>query len=105
MLRTFRAENLRALRLVACDDVPPVMVIAGPNGVGKSTLLSAIHRKLITLSFDVDTQILYQPPHRAIRRQRVQRRSLMGQLRSLFDTLAANDVQAFEGMSVSYPAR
>ena len=57
------------------------------------------------LSFDVDTQILYQPPHRAIRRQRVQRRSLMGQLRSLFDTLAANDVQAFEGMSVSYPAR
>lgn len=105
MLKSFRAEGLKAIRLAQCDSVPPVMVIAGPNGVGKSTLLSAIHRRQIGVNFEDDTTVLYQPPHRAIRRQRVQRRYLMGALKSFVATLTGNDVQGFEGLPISYPAR
>lgn len=43
-LKRFRVEDQKALRLAVCDDVPVVMLIAGPNGVGKSTLLYSLHR-------------------------------------------------------------
>lgn len=100
MLKSFKAQQVKAVRLAQCDSVPPVMVIAGPNGVGKSTLLSAIHRRQITVNFEGDTTVLYQPPHRAIRRQRVQRRYLMGALKSFVATLTGNDVQGFDRLRV-----
>ena len=41
----FRIENQKVIRLCECSSVPPVMIIAGPNGVGKSTLLYCLERK------------------------------------------------------------
>jgi len=103
-LRSFRVENQKALRLAQSEQVPRVMVIAGPNGVGKSTLLHCLHRKTGAL-YDDGTQVIYQPPHRAIRRQRVQRRWLGGGLRRLVDIFAGGEVSGFEGLHVPFPAR
>jgi predicted ATPase len=104
-LTAFRVENDRALRLAECGRVPPVMVVAGPNGVGKSTLLYALHRR-VGLTMDDGTQIIYQPPHRAIRRQQVQRRWLTGgALRTLGETFADQSVNGFEGLQIPFPSR
>jgi predicted ATPase len=37
--RSFKVGPLKGLRQAACDPVPNLMVICGPNGVGKSSLL------------------------------------------------------------------
>ncbi|MGA2454235.1 MAG: AAA family ATPase [Solirubrobacteraceae bacterium] len=104
-LTAFRVENDRALRLAECQGVPPVMVVAGPNGVGKSTLLYALHRRT-GLTMDDGTQIIYQPPHRAIRRQQVQRRWLTGgALRTLGETFSDESVGGFEGLQIPFPSR
>jgi ABC-type cobalamin/Fe3+-siderophores transport system ATPase subunit len=106
MLRSFRVSNEKGLRLAVCDDVPKVMLIAGPNGIGKSTLLHALYRRS-GANYDPDTVLppLYQPPHRAIRRQQVQRRYLGGVIRTLREMFSADSVVGIEGMPVSYPAR
>ena len=103
-LKRFRVENEKALKLAACDQVPPVMVVAGPNGVGKSTLLYALQRR-VGATLDDDTRIVYQPPHRAIRRQQVQRRWLGGALRPLADVFADQSVGGFEGLQIPFPSR
>lgn len=103
-LKNFRVQNERALRLAACDQVPPVMVVAGPNGVGKSTLLYALQRRL-GAELDADTRIIYQPPHRAIRRQQVQRRWLGGAYRPLAEIFAQESVGGFEGLQIPFPNR
>jgi ABC-type cobalamin/Fe3+-siderophores transport system ATPase subunit len=104
-VKSFRVENEKAIRLAECTSVPPVMIIAGPNGVGKSTLLYALHRR-IGLQQEGETQIIYQPPHRAIRRQQVQRRHLSQDVvRRLSDTFSGEAVNAFEGLAVPFPSR
>jgi hypothetical protein len=80
------------------------MVVAGPNGVGKSTLLYALHRR-IGLTMDDETQIIYQPPHRAIRRQQVQRRFLGGAVRPLAQVFSEEQVSGFEGLQIPQPSR
>lgn len=104
-LRSFRIESQKGLRLAECTAVPPVMVIAGPNGVGKSTLLFSIQRRQGTLDLDPSARLIYQPPHRAIRRQQVRRRFLMGAIRTFLDAFSANDVSAPEGISIPFPSR
>ena len=37
-IRSFRIQHPKC-QLAECENVPPIMVVAGPNGVGKSTLL------------------------------------------------------------------
>jgi energy-coupling factor transporter ATP-binding protein EcfA2 len=103
-LRSFRVENERALRLATCEQAPSVMVVAGPNGAGKSTLLYALQRRVGT-DLDGDTRIIYQPPHRAIRRQQVQRRWLGGQYRPLAEIFAQESVGGFEGLQIPFPSR
>lgn len=81
-LQSFRIANQKALKLAACNAVPSVMVIAGPNGVGKSTLLFTLKRadprggNIPTLERDGDvvvnysnnsSGVLYLPPHRVWR--------------------------------------
>lgn len=79
-LKAFKITDQKALQYAECESVPPIMIICGPNGSGKTTLLDAIKRgSRERLLEPTDTQILYQPPHRAIRRQSVQRRWLGGQ--------------------------
>jgi ABC-type cobalamin/Fe3+-siderophores transport system ATPase subunit len=105
-LRAFKVENEKAIRLAACEAVPPVMIVAGPNGVGKSTLLYALHRRTGT-EIDSDTQIIYQPPHRAIRRQQIQRRWLSGGgiTRRISEIFSNESVEALEGLSIPFPRR
>jgi AAA15 family ATPase/GTPase len=64
-IEEFRVENRRSTRLAACTALPPLMVIAGPNGTGKSTLLDALRQVL------GEGPILYVSPHRTWRRQQV----------------------------------
>lgn len=69
-LEQFSIQNKDALRRAACENVPDIMVIAGPNGVGKSTLFNAIHRDLqrpsrnSSVTAPADIQSLYFGPHR-----------------------------------------
>lgn len=104
-LTSFRIAQVKAVSLASCESVPRVMVIAGPNGVGKSTVLYELSRKRGTV-FDKETAVLYQPPHRAIRATTVQRRyTFGGAMRWFWDLLAHTEVSGFDGLSISQPAR
>lgn len=102
-LLSFRIENDRSIVLAEAIDVPKIMVIAGPNGVGKSTLLYAIKQGGRTE--DPGTRILYQGPHRVMRSTQVQRRWLGGATRWFRELLAGGDVSGFEGLNLGNTAR
>jgi predicted ATPase len=105
-LVSFKVTDIKGLRLAECSSVPPLMIICGPNGSGKSTLLDAVKRGAGERVLDPpDTDIMYQPPHRAIRRQSVQRRWLGGAVQRFGDLLRGDSVGAFEGLQVPYPQR
>lgn len=102
-LHGFRVENQRSIKLAEVAQVPRVMVIAGPNGVGKSTLLYAIRQG--PRQEDPGTVVLYQGPHRVMRSTSVQRRWVGGALKTLSDLLGAGDVSGFEGLNFQNSAR
>jgi len=104
-LQSFRVETQRSIRLAESAHVPPIMVIAGPNGVGKSTLLYAISQGQGQRVMDEGTRVLYQGPHRVMRSTNVQRRWLGGPLRLLRDILSATDVGGFEGLNFQNSSR
>lgn len=98
-LLSFRVGPVKALRLAQVDSVPRVMIIAGPNGVGKSTLLFEIKNARGTTASG-NVQYLYQGPHRVLRRTSVRRGWLSGVAKSFADLLrSAGDVSGFEGMN------
>lgn len=71
-LNSFSVQNVDAIRLVECDEVPPLMVIAGPNGVGKSTLFEELKTRMhhpagTGLTTTGDVEPVYFSPHRAPR--------------------------------------
>lgn len=103
-LLSFKIEKTKAIRLASCDQVPRVMVIAGPNGVGKSTLLFELGQKRGTKHTDT-ARFLYQPPHRAVRRTAVRRRFLMGSGAGFRDVLERPTVEGYEGLNISFPSR
>lgn len=80
------------------------MIICGANGTGKSTLLWALKQRS-GLTTEGNTNVLYQGPHRAIRRQTVRRAWLGGALTSFIDSLSADSVSVPEGLSIPYPSR
>ena len=102
-LKSFKVEERKSIKLAVADSVPPVMVIAGPNGVGKSTLLFAI--KEGGRVADEGTRFFYQGPHRVLRRTTVQRKWLGGAVRSMLDLLGMNEVSGFEGLNFFNPTR
>ncbi len=104
-LESFRVANQKSLVLAECTSVPSLMVVTGPNGVGKSSLLYALKRREGTVYTPPDTQVLYQPPHRAIRRQQVRRRWVQTQMRGFTELLAGDDVGGFEGLNIQFPQR
>lgn len=68
----FEISDVSVLKYVQCTSVPKVMIIAGPNGVGKSTLLEAITNFLrgtrkgkINVKTSNSPKPVYFPPHRA----------------------------------------
>lgn len=102
---SFRVENAKALRLAECLEVPPLMIICGANGSGKSTLLWELKQRTGVVLEPADTEVLYQGPHRAIRRQSVQRRWLGGPMTGYSEILAGDSVPVPEGLSIPYPNR
>lgn len=89
----------RSVRFAKCDNVPPLMLIAGPNGCGKSTLLNAIR------SSSGWENIVYLGPHRAMRRQNVQERHLLASPFVFEELLARQDSPQFEGIALITGAR
>lgn len=68
----FEIKNIGPLKYVKCSDVPKLVLIAGPNGVGKSTLLEEIARFLrgerrgeVNIRVSNSPKPVYLPPHRA----------------------------------------
>jgi energy-coupling factor transporter ATP-binding protein EcfA2 len=102
-LTSFNISNQKSIRSAVAERVPPVMVIAGPNGVGKSTLLYAI--KQGAGSVTSGTKLLYQGPHRVLRRTTVSRRWLTGAARWFMELLSSGDVSGYEGLSFGDAAR
>lgn len=98
-LRSFKIENQKAVVLAEVATVPSVMVIAGPNGVGKSTVLYAVKNGAGKLD-PADTRVIYQGPHRVLRRTSVQRRWLGGPMKWLQDLMTSGgDVSGYEGLN------
>lgn len=105
-LKSFKVTGIKGLQLAECQSAPQLMIVCGPNGSGKSTLLDALKRRAGEQVLDPpDTRVMYQPPHRAIRRQSVQRRWLGGQTQRFADLLGSDSVGGFEGLQVPYPQR
>src|SRR3989338_9839227 len=102
-LLSFRVENRRSVRLAEVSSVPPVMIIAGPNGVGKSTILYAI--KDGAGLFNPNTKILYQGPNRVMRKTNVHRSWLTGAYKSFQDLLSGTDVSGYDGLSFGDTSR
>jgi len=96
---SFEIHGQRSIRLAKCDSVPPVMVIAGPNGTGKSTLLNAIRS---TAGWK---NIIYIGPHRAMRRQTVQQRHIIATPFLMEELLTRQDSPGFEGVQLITGAR
>lgn len=102
-LTSFRVTAQKSIVLAEAKTVPKVMVIAGPNGVGKSTLLFAI--KSGSGQNTPNTRLFYQGPHRVLRRTNVRRSWLGGSMRWMLDLLSGSDVSGYEGLNFQNPAR
>lgn len=96
---SFEIRGQRSIRLAKWDFVPPVMIIAGPNGTGKSTLLNAIRS---TAGWH---DIIYIGPHRAMRRQTVQQRHIIATPFLMEELLTRQDSPGFEGIQLITGAR
>lgn len=89
---SFEVRSQRSIRLAKCEQVPPLMIIAGPNGTGKSTLLNTIRTS------NGYQNIMYVGPHRAMRRQQVQQRHLLASTISFESLLSSASTPGFEGI-------
>lgn len=63
-LNSFEIEDEGPISRASCDSVPQIMIIAGPNGVGKSTLLNAL-LELSNEELHGETDCPYFAPHRS----------------------------------------
>ena len=73
----------------SCDEIPPLMIIAGPNGVGKSTFL----RHLFDLpdeEFEEETKQTYLGPHRSPNSMVVNEKQILE-----FDNVSSREVFSY----------
>src|SRR4051812_23130700 len=96
---SFEVRNQRSIKYAKCDAVPALMVIAGPNGTGKSTLLNTIR------SSAGYTNVMYVGPHRSMRRQNVQSRHLLAPTISFESVLSSQQIPGFDGIRIFDGAR
>lgn len=102
-LSRFKVTNQKAVRLAECPSVPPIMVIAGPNGVGKSTLLYAIKRRKTEV--ECTGQILYISPHRIWRRQQISAQWLWQAPQRILNFLVGDSISSIQGIRILDGAR
>lgn len=91
----FSVRHQRAVRLAACESVPRVMLVTGPNGCGKSTLLNSLRS-----AGSGPGRTLYVGPHRTSRRQNVRMRFLSQQRIEMSALLSASSLPGFEGIDL-----
>jgi ABC-type cobalamin/Fe3+-siderophores transport system ATPase subunit len=91
---SFRIQNQKSISLAACENVPRLMVVAGPNGCGKTTLLNALRHQA------GNGQVLYVGPHRNTRRQQVQWQYLLSAPITMWDLLSRDDVPGYSGINL-----
>ena len=96
---SFEIRNQRSIKFAKCDAVPALMLIAGPNGTGKSTLLNMIRSNA---GF---TNVMYVGPHRSMRRQNVQSRHLLAPSISFESLLSSQQIPGFDGIRIFDGAR
>lgn len=94
VLRNFTIRDTRSISFAECINVPQLMVIAGPNGVGKSSLLYALRFQ----SYGT----IYIGPYRAIRRQNVQQRNLISRPISYTGILMSHQLERMDGVNIGY---
>ncbi|UFP97121.1 AAA family ATPase [Gloeobacter morelensis] len=70
------------------------MIIAGPNGTGKTTLLEALRWR------DENGNVIHIGPHRAMRRQNVQQRQLLGEAISYRSIVMSGGAPSIEGIQI-----
>ncbi|MCX5995538.1 MAG: AAA family ATPase [Chloroflexi bacterium] len=96
-ITAFDINNVKAIRKASCDNVPRLMIIAGRNGVGKSTLLYEL-RKFSAGKVNGSGKILYSGPHRTWRRRSIKTTWLWGAERDYSSILSTEELPAFEGI-------
>lgn len=89
---SFEIRNQRSVQFAKCEAVPALMVVAGPNGTGKSTLLNAIRSQAGYKN------VMYVGPHRAMRRQQVQSKHLLAPSISFETLLSSQNIPGFDGI-------
>jgi len=61
-IRSFEIRNVGPIKYAKADNLPSIIIIAGPNGVGKSTLLETLKKRRGNIN--ATGKFLYIPPHR-----------------------------------------
>jgi len=102
-IESFNITNVKMLGKAYCDKVPKLMVIAGPNGVGKSTLLNELRR--FSDRVKGSGKILYVAPHRTWRRRSIRTTWLWAQEKDYSSILASDSLPGFEGVHIPDPSR
>lgn len=103
VLTAFEVENHQAIAQASADSLPQLVVIAGPNGVGKSTLLHYLHNRIrryntnqddrYDISCEGETTSVYFSPHRVPgNNSQFNRGDLLGQRRARFRGVLSDDV-------------
>jgi predicted ATP-dependent endonuclease of OLD family len=62
-IKTFEISGIGPIKFVKAENLPQIVIIAGPNGVGKSTLLEALRKRQGRI--EGTGKFLYISPHRA----------------------------------------
>jgi Fe-S cluster assembly ATPase SufC len=102
-IKSFNIPNIKKIREASCDNVPKFMVIAGPNGVGKSTLLYELRR--FSDKVKGTGKILYAGPHRAWRRRTIKASWLWGAETNYSSILTSESIPGFDWVRLPDPSR
>ena len=103
-IQAFNIANAKIVNKASADHVPKLMVIAGRNGIGKSTLLYEL-RKLSGDRVRGTGIILYSAPHRTWRRRQIRNMWLGSPEREYSQLLMQDSIPGFEGIGIQDASR
>ena len=97
-IRSFAVEGKRGLIRASGSQLPDLVVIAGPNGVGKSTLLNELWKEASTFA-EPGTKVTYVGPHRPWRKSTLSTASLFQMPYSYQQLLAMPSLPGWDQMA------